>query len=66
MDSGPVQPLSVQQFDDMPRNNPIGLQNNSASSELKLNRKARKAETARQRRITKAQQNADKALGTLH
>lgn len=36
MDSGPVQPLSVQQFDNMPRNTPIGFQNNSPSSELKL------------------------------
>jgi len=66
MDSGPVQPLSVQQFDNMPRNNPIGFQNNSSSSELKLNRKARKAEAARQRKIKKARQKADKAMGTLH
>ncbi|WP_269584586.1 hypothetical protein [Roseibium sp. Sym1] len=66
MDSGPVQPLSVQQFDDMPRNNPIGFKNNSPSSELKLNRKARKAEAARQRKIKKSRQKADKAMGTLH
>lgn len=66
MDSGPIQPLSVQQFDDMPRNNPIGFQNNSPSSELKLNRKARKAQAARQRRTKKARQKADKAIGTLH
>lgn len=66
MDSGPVQPLSVQQFDNMPRNNPIGFQNNSPSSELKLNRKARKAEAARQRKIKKNRQKADRAMGTLH
>jgi hypothetical protein len=66
MDSGPVQPLSVQQFDNMPRNNPIGFQNNSPSSELKLNRKARKAEAARQRKIKKSRQKADKGMSTLH
>lgn len=64
-DSGPVQPLSVRQYDDMPRNNPIAFRNNSPSSELKLNRRARKAEAARQRKIKRAGQKREKAMGTL-
>lgn len=66
MDSGLVKPLSVQKFDYMPRNNPMGFQNNSPSSELKLNRNVSKVEEAQQSKFKKARRKADKGMSTLH
>ena len=49
-ESGPVQPLAAAEHNTMPRNTPLAFSTGAASSALQPNRKARKAEAARQRK----------------
>ena len=50
LESGPVQPLSSCEHAASPRNMPLALAGHGASSTLQLNRKARKAAAAKERR----------------
>ena len=66
MDGGLVQPMTAQESAGFAKNMPIAFQTGAHPSGLKLNRKARKAEAAKQRKIKQARSCADKGLGVLH